>query len=224
MRQFILILFLVLGGISLHGQQKIDSNYIFSGYTERLEYFKEIPRQTKKPVVFLGNSITEAGRWSDMLPGKPVLNRGISGDISFGVVARMDEIVSLKPSKVFLLIGVNDLKREIPTKYIIQNYKAIVKRLRQELPKTKIYLQSVLPVNNELLIDAFKSVDNRNIALLNDALESMSDEKKVIYVNLHKVFADANGELKPSVTPDGIHLHLPAYTHWVEFLKTKKYL
>ena len=202
----------------------VDSNYVFSHYTERLAYFKVLPRTMKKPVVFLGNSITEAGRWNDILPGQSLVNRGISGDISYGVLARLDEIISLNPKKVFLLIGVNDLKREIPTELIIENYRKITEKLTRESPKTKIYLQSVLPVNSEVLIEAFNKVSNADIALLNEGLRDVAKRGNATYVNLHEVFADENGLLKKQYTPDGIHLHLTAYPLWITYLKTKKYL
>src|SRR5690606_19300562 len=66
-----------------------DSSYICSGYTERLADFRKMPILPKS-IIFLGNSLTAAGRWNDILPNLPVLNRGISGDISYGVLARLD--------------------------------------------------------------------------------------------------------------------------------------
>lgn len=202
----------------------VDSNFVFSHYTERSAYFKALPKTMKRPVVFLGNSITEAGRWNDILPGQSIVNRGISGDISYGILARLDEVISLKPRKVFLLIGVNDLKREIPAKLIIENYRKIVERLRKESPRTKIYLQSVLPVNPEVLVESFKNVSNSDISILNEELLEIAKRGKASYVNLHEVYSDEKGFLRKEHTPDGIHLHLAAYPLWVNYLKYKKYL
>jgi len=205
-------------------QQSVDSNYVFSHYTERLQYFESLPR-TKKAIVFLGNSLTEAGRWNDILPGRPVINRGISGDISFGVVARLDEVLSHKPAKVFLMIGVNDLKRNVPTGHIIENYKRIVARIRKDSPKTEIYLNSVLPVNPDILIESFHAVKNADIAVLNEALEALASEnKKTTFVDLHPVVADERGYLREAITPDGIHLEVAAYVPLVAYLKQLKVL
>lgn len=209
--------------IGANAQAPVDSGHVFSHYTERSAYFHSLPDR-KGEIIFLGNSITEAGRWNDILPDLPVANRGISGDISFGVVARLDEIVSSRPAKVFLMIGVNDLKREIPAQYIIRNYRLIVEGIRKASPKTKIYLQSMLPVNNEVLIEPFRKVTNEKVKALNEALQQIADEYKVTYVDLHEVFADANGELKRESTPDGIHLKPEAYGIWVAHLKEKSYL
>ncbi|MFC3196102.1 GDSL-type esterase/lipase family protein [Parapedobacter deserti] len=205
-------------------QHPVDSNYVFSQYTERVQYFQSLPR-TKKAIVFLGNSLTEAGRWSDILPGRPVINRGISGDISYGVIARLDEVLSHKPAKIFLMIGVNDLKRDVPPGYIIENYKRMVARIRKDSPKTVIYLNSVLPVNPDILIEPFKAVKNEDISVLNAALKVIASEnKKTIFVDLNPVVADERGYLRNEITPDGIHLEVAAYVPLVAYLKQIKAL
>jgi|SRR5690606_17760957 len=204
-------------------QDNIDSNYINTHYTARQEFFKEMP-VTKKAIVFIGNSITEAGKWNDLFPGYKILNRGISGDISYGVLARLPEILKQKPSKIFLMIGVNDLKRNIPSENIIANYRKMIEMIRKNSPRTKIYLQSVLPVNNELLIESFKSVKNEDVDRLNTALKKFAENKNIFYINLHEVFADENGELKKEETPDGIHIKIQSYFLWAEYLINNKYL
>lgn len=203
--------------------QSIDSTYNNSHYKERMELFTTLPQQ-KNAIVFLGNSITEAGKWADVLPGLPVQNRGISGDNSFGVLARLPLIVAAKPAKIFLLIGVNDLKREVPVDVIVNNYQRMVQMIRTGSPKTKLYLQSVLPVNDTILIDAFKKVTNTHVAKLNIALQQLAAKNGCTFVNLHEPFADEHGQLKRNDTPDGLHLKIGAYTTWVDYLRKKKYL
>ncbi|RPE09528.1 GDSL family lipase [Chitinophaga lutea] len=205
------------------GAQAIDSTYDNNHYKERVALFAKMPKQ-KSAIVFLGNSITEAGKWNDILPGLPVQNRGISGDNSFGVIARLPEIVAQKPAKIFLLIGVNDLKREVPVPVIINNYKRIAGIIKQGSPKTKVYLQSVLPVNDTILIEAFKKVTNANVALLNNALEQIAKDNRYGYINLHEAFADSKGQLLRKETPDGLHLKVSSYPQWVQLLRSKKCL
>lgn len=226
MKNWIAILTFSVLTANLYAQEKapaIDSVYNNSHYRERMDIFSKMP-VTKKAIVFLGNSITEAGKWQEILPGKPVLNRGISGDITFGVIARLESILVNKPERIFLLIGVNDLKREVPSPVIIDNYKRIVATIRATSPRTKIFLQSVLPVNDSMLIPSFKKVTNAKIKQLNEALLSMADNKHIRYVNLHEVFADANGQLKAEETPDGIHVKVTSYVAWVNYLQQKGYL
>ncbi|PRD52731.1 GDSL-type esterase/lipase family protein [Sphingobacterium gobiense] len=197
----------------------IDSNYIFSGYTEKLAEFRKMP-VLPNAIVFVGNSLTDAGRWNDILPELPVLNRGISGDISYGVLARLDEITRHQPEKVFLMIGVNDLKRGIPTTHIIENYTRIVRKVKQQSPITRVYLHSVLPVNPAKLIASFKAVKNDDIQLLNDGLKRISQTQNGVYfVDLHTILADRLGNLRAEITPDGIHLEVAAYVELVDYLK-----
>lgn len=202
----------------------IDSNYVFSGYTDRLAIHKKMPT-LPGAIIFLGNSLTDAGRWNDIAPDLPILNRGISGDISYGVLARLDEITRHQPKKVFLMIGVNDLKRGIPTSTIIANYARIVQQIQKDSPKTKIYLNSILPIHPTKLIASFKAVNNGDIATLNVGLQALSAKtKNVTFINLHPVVADDSGNLREEITPDGIHLEVAAYVELVNYLRKLKAL
>ena len=203
--------------------QTIDSTYDNGHYKDRQALFASLPQQ-KKAIVFLGNSITEAGKWNEILPGLPVQNRGISGDNSFGVLARLPQIVQAEPAKIFLLIGVNDLKREVPANVIISNCERMLSMIKAGSPRTKVYVQSILPVNDTILIEPFKKVTNANVALVNKAYEELAKQYGYNFVNLHEPFADAKGQLKRAETPDGLHLKVSSYPAWVNYLRSKKYL
>ncbi len=209
---------------NLSAQVAVDSNYVFSGYTDRLAFFNKMPVK-KGAVIFLGDSLTEAGRWEDIAPELPILNRGISGDISFGVVARLEEIIRHQPKKVFLMIGVNDLKRNVPAAMIIANYHKIIKRIQQESPKTQIYLSSLLPINDAKLIESFKLVKNTDLTNINSELKQLNATyKNVTFVDLYPIIADEKSQLRAEMTPDGIHLEVAAYIPYINYLKAKKYL
>jgi len=200
----------------------VDSNYVFKGYTDRVELFNKMPIR-KGAIVFVGNSLTEAGRWNDIAPDLPILNRGISGDITFGVYARLNEILRHSPSKIFLMIGVNDLKKSIPAECIINNYSRIVNEILRVFPKSKIYLCSVLPINKFKLIESFKTVTNEKVEELNVALNKLSaDNGNVQFVNFHTILADSDGQLRGDITSDGIHLEVSAYIEMVDYLKRIK--
>lgn len=203
--------------------QTIDSTYDNGHYKDRQALFASLPQQ-KNAIVFLGNSITEAGKWNEILPGLPVQNRGISGDNSFGVLARLPQIVAAKPAKIFLLIGVNDLKREVPANVIINNCERMLSMIKAGSPRTKVYVQSILPVNDTILIEPFKKVTNANVAVVNKAYEQLSKQYGYSFVNLHEPFADTKGQLKRAETPDGLHLKVSSYPAWVNYLRSKKYL
>jgi len=200
-----------------------DSSYANGWYQQRMDFFRHVPKQ-KKAIVFLGNSITEVGDWQEIIGNKPVQNRGISGDNSYGVLARLDETLQEKPAKIFLMIGVNDIKRGTPVSVIANNQERIVQRIKALSPRTKVYMQSVLPVHEPVLADIYKKITNERIKSLNSLLQEIAQRNQVPYVDLHPVFTDENGQLKRDMTTDGLHLRPAAYIKWVASLKEKKLL
>lgn len=203
-------------------QVLVDSSYNNGHYQHRVAYFNMVPHQ-RKEIIFLGNSITEAGPWQELLRGHTVLNRGISGDVTYGVLARLHAMLAAKPFKIFLLIGVNDIKRGIPVDTIAQTYERIIQKVVLLSPKTKLYLQSVLPVNETMLAPSYKNVTNEKINKLNEKIRALALQYKLTFINLHLVFA-VDGELKSDLTLDGIHLKSIAYLQWVQYLKQLKLL
>jgi lysophospholipase L1-like esterase len=204
-------------------QKKIDSSYNNTYYQGRMELFRSVGG-LKKAIVFLGNSITERGQWHELLPGKVIMNRGIGGDNTFGVLARLDSVLLYQPKKIFLLIGINDIGRGLPVAVIAENYRRIVQRIRTVAPKTTLYVQSVLPMNDAVLKAEYLKNKKDTILQLNKAIIEVANNYQLQYLNLHEVFADEQGDLKKMFTMDGIHLNPAAYVVWVDYLKKKKYL
>lgn len=196
----------------------IDSSFRNKHFDQRMELFASLPI-SNKAIVFLGNSITERGVWNELIQGKTISNRGIGGDNTFGVLSRLDDVVKTKPEKIFLMIGVNDLAgRGWPIDVVLKNYTRIVDKILKESPKTKLYIQSVLPIDEDT-IPRFKG-KSIVIRMFNEELKALATSKKVTYVNLHDQFKDEKGKIKAEFTNDGIHLTPLAYTVWVKYLKT----
>ena len=201
----------------------IDSSYRNSHYENRLDFFKAMPNQ-KNEIVFVGNSLTEGGKWQELINKKHVINRGVSGDVTYGVYARLDEILESKPKKIFLLSGTNDMKRGIPNNVIAANIKRIVARIKKESPRTKVYIQSLLPVNEAMLPKTYALINNKKIKDLNELLIEMCAEMRVNYINLQPALTDENGSLKKELSIDGLHLRQAAYILWANHLKKLKVL
>jgi lysophospholipase L1-like esterase len=202
----------------------IDSSYNNGYYRERVDYFRAMPDR-KNEIIFLGNSITEVGEWQELLDMPHVLNRGVSGDNTYGVVARMDEVLASHPARIFMLIGVNDIKRGTPQEYILYNYRRIIERVKRESPRTRLYIQSVLPVAESMLANIYVKITNEKIRVLNDSVRAIAAAAGLTYVDLHNdVFADSQGQLKKDLSTDGLHLKPMAYLLWVDYLRKKKYL
>ena len=92
------------------GQRTIVRAFLEGHHARQISAFEALPI-APDDVVFLGDSITEAGPWEELFPGIRVRNRGIGGDTTGGVLRRLEQVTSGGPAKVFLLIGTNDLGR-----------------------------------------------------------------------------------------------------------------
>ncbi|HWW39585.1 GDSL-type esterase/lipase family protein [Pedobacter sp.] len=204
---------------------KIDSNYANSYYQQRVEYFDKMSIP-KNAIVFLGNSITERGEWQEILSDSPypIINRGVGGDNSFGILARMDRILAAKPRAIFLMDGINDLFRKLPNEVSVNNYRRIIRLIKLKSPKTKIYIESTLPINEEMTKEPYTKERNKLVPLLNEKIKAMAVEEQVTYINICPIFQDEAGKLRKDITPDGVHLKASAYIDWVNYLKSEKYL
>lgn len=204
---------------------KIDSNFANPYYQQRVAYFDKMPH-VKNEIVFLGNSITERGEWQEILSGYryPIVNRGVGGDNSFGILARMDEILVAKPKAIFLMDGINDLFRKLPYDVSINNYRRIIRMIKLKSPKTKIYIESALPINEEMTTAAYTKGRSQMVPVLNEKIKQLAASEQITYINIVPLFADANGNLRREITMDGVHLKASAYITWVNYLKEQKYL
>ena len=99
-------------------------------------------------IVFLGNSITDGGEFNELFGMPNILNRGISSDVITGVEKRLTQVTKGKPAKIFLLIGINDVSHHISVERLAERYERLVKKIREQSPETKLYVQSIMPVNN----------------------------------------------------------------------------
>jgi lysophospholipase L1-like esterase len=219
----VLILFFLLANTYLFAQTSYDSSFRFYYYDQKLSMFETMPDQ-KNEIVWLGDSITDGGEWSELFPGIKTLNRGVSSDNTFGILNRLYEVIRRKPAKIFLLIGINDIARNIPDSVILRNYKKIVDSLQQQTPQTKLYVQSILPTNNEFT--TFKNHQNKteHILFLNEALKKICAEKKINFVDLYNNFINAEGKMDKRFTNDGLHLTGEGYQQWKAVLKKNKLL
>jgi len=175
-------------------------------------------------IIFLGNSITQIGDWKKLLNDSTVINRGIAGDVTFGVLKRLDDVTRRQPSKLFLLIGINDIGKDIPDAVIADNIRKIITRIHNESPSTTIYLQSILPVNPDIKGFPQHYDKNEHVISTNILLKKVADDTHVQFVDTYTFFCDENKKLKKEFTIEGLHINLQGYEAWVAFLKDKHWL
>lgn len=188
-------------------------------YEQRATLFEELP-VTSKDIIFLGNSITNGCEWSELFQNKHVKNRGISGDICMGVYDRLHPILKGKPAKVFLLIGINDVSRGTPADKIISEISMIVRKIRQESPKTKLYLQSVLPVNDCYGMFGGHTSRWQVVRQINELLAPLAVKEGATYIDLYSHFVEEETEkMNPAYTNDGLHLLGKGYLLWRDIVE-----
>ena len=189
---------------SLYSSPRIYTDH----YYKRFLQFMDEPAIGNKDIVMLGNSLTEnGGDWAARLGNKNVRNRGIIGDEVMGVYDRLHQILPGHPAKLFLLIGVNDVSHDLTTDTIVGMIRVTVERIRKESPDTKLYLQSLLPINESF--GRYKRLAGKTnmIPEINKQLEELAKEKGLTYINLFPLFTEKGSNvLRAELTTDGLHL------------------
>ena len=222
----VLLCSLVIGAISV--KIYIDNylaEYLQGQYQQSIEVWRETNKTLpKNGIVFLGDSITQGFNVHEFYYELPVINRGIIGDTTTGVLARMTESVyELAPSKIFLLIGSNDLGEENKTsQYIAANIEKIIMGIKENSPSTTIYVQSIYPVYTSKHPKVKKSEvstrTNEKIQETNAAIQATCESIGATYIDVYSCLLDSRGELDIQYTTEGLHLNVVGYQKVMELL------
>ena len=201
-------------------------------YKKRIKEYRDHPIGKNK-IVFLGNSITYSMRhWDKKFNVRNIVNRGISGDYSDGILERLDEIIYYKPLAVFLLTGLNDFFDDNTTRpgrtpeYVSKNILTAAKTIKQGSPETKIFIQTILPINNRQYLDEKPQVNflwstyypsvNQQINATNKILKE-NNEFEII--DHHPLYLNNDQSMKRNLSKDGVHLNENGYNIWIDRIK-----
>lgn len=174
-------------------------------------------QQPDRLTILAGDSLS---LWfpGDLLPsGRTWLNQGISGETSAGLLKRLDLFAATQPETIFVLIGINDLLRQVDDAMLLENQRQIVEILQANHPDVQIVVQSILPRAQESSWegrDRLLAISNERIQDLNQQLEDMAREKGVYFLDLYPLFATPEGDLRPELSTDGLHLSRLGYQTW----------
>lgn len=187
-------------------------------YDQKRSLFESLPISPNNPIVLLGDSITNCGNWDELFPNQNIINRGISGDITLGVLDRIEEIVKRQPKKVFIMIGINDVAINNSAVRILENYQKIITKIKTGSPQTSIYIQSLLPTN-----DAFTTFKNHQgklakVKQINLELAHLAVANQVHFIDLFPHFVNTQGQLDTQFTNDGLHLLGTGYQLWAKLI------
>ena len=166
----------------------------------------------KENYVFLGDSITDWYPIDELYEENvPIVNSGKAGYTTTDILEKLEKMVYVyNPTKVFILIGINDLKTDMSEDEILNNIEQIVINIKENRPAAKIYVQSIYPINkteNEKIIHSLIGKrENDAIIKMNKKLELLCKNQNITYINMYNKLIDNDGNLALHYTTDGLHL------------------
>ena len=201
--------------------------------TSEYSYLNQTAEKGK--IVFLGDSITEGFLLNEYFKNNPIINRGVGGNTTEEIIERLDtNVLNLEPTKLFIMIGTNDLGFGTKASEVVENIKKILSIVKEKSPETQVFLISITPLGNlneifsglskflikRLMIGKYRK--NENINRINTELEQIAKERSITYIDVSESLKDENGYLKREFTVEGLHLSSRGYQVMTDIIK--KYL
>jgi len=166
----------------------------------------------KKMIAFIGDSLTEFFDWQERFPAYKVFNFGVAGETVEGLLERMDRIVRVirnsgpDPEIIFVMTGINNIAME--DYEIFAGYKQAITAITAAFGKSKLVIQSILPVR-------LPWIDNTIILQLNESLRQLAEDFKAEYLDLYNIFiSPGSGPKKEYLLDDGVHVSDKGYEAW----------
>jgi len=182
----------LVGGAIVYKEGEVGyAKYKFSAKTiYRQKQFKS------NEIMFLGDSIVERCNIDALFNHRNIVNEGVSGNTTTDILNRLDSVIRLKPSTLFLHFGVNDLiqiKGQLSNVNINKssdNYSKIINTIKIKLPNTKIYIESILQVDNNIITERYKTdklynfhISHDDIIAFNSKLQVLASKNNITYIN-----------------------------------------
>jgi len=199
-------------------QQKLNlmfEEWMESDHQRKLDNYQELNKSViHNEIVFTGDSITEGYPFGELFPPEIIIyNRGISAITSTKLLAHIKtQVLDLKPRKLFVLIGTNDIERDIPLTVTAKTIENICQETIHNIPNIKIYVLSVYPVNEtKTHIESIGKRRNKDIKDLNKLINKIVAQiKGCQYIDLYEYLLK-DGNLNERYTYDGLHLNIEGY-------------
>jgi lysophospholipase L1-like esterase len=167
------------------------------------------PKPGENRVVFFGDSITDSWNLAKYFPGKPYVNRGISGQTTPQMLIRFrQDVIDLQPKVVIILAGTNDIAGNtgpMTLEQIEENHASMAELARAN--GVRVILSSVLPVNGytEKAQKFFPLRPPEKIAHLNLWMRNYVSRQQGVYLDYFRAMVDDKGLLKRDLSEDGLH-------------------
>ena len=207
--------------LTRHQQHLVEEQLRFQPVTipyfvGRNEVLEKLPNQSHE-IIMLGDSHVQNFEWHEIFKNVSIINRGINGDITKGVLNRIDEVVKSQPDMVFLEVGINDLLFGFAMDSVFNNYTVIIQTIKTKSPVTEIYVHSLLPTSRN--INYTNSPVLPNILAFNKRLGEYCDAQQIPYIDLFSNLVSEQ-KLNPHYDcGDDLHLNSEGYKLWCQVIK-----
>ncbi len=211
---------LSLGNLSVQGQRPVYHGS--KHYSIKVKEFKQEGKLPSNVIVMYGDSHSEyGGDWSRHFPGAgKIINRGIIGDDSQGMYNRLDLVLPCHPKKIFFECGANDLSHGWTVERVFQGITRVLATIRERSPKTELYVQSVLPLNEEVGTWKYLKGKDDLIIQLNNKLKQYCASHALTYIDLYTPLLGAHPKtMKAEYCRDGLHLTEKGYEVWAKTIR-----
>ena len=162
-------------------------------------------------LVMFGDSITEWAPWADIFRDVSIVNRGLAGDTTTGMLRRIDTTLNVKPKLVCFMAGINDLAQGYDVEHIYQNYIDMLEVWQEN--DIRILVQSTLYVGSKL------QGLNSSVELLNSKISEYCSQQGIAFLDVNSVLSP-NKLLSNEYSCDDLHLNAKAYQAWAEVLQS----
>ncbi len=157
--------------------------------------------------IFLGDSLVSSANWNEFLPTHNIVNRGIYGDDTKQLLSVLPEILDIQPAQLLILIGINDLNKQLDWQQSKANLTDIFDRIDSSTPKIHVVLLQLLPINDSW----HREIELEAVTRFNQFLQLQADERQYTFASVASYLGEGHNGLKPEFTSDGIHLNSEGY-------------
>jgi len=190
-------------------------------YNKRVAQFEREGGIDENTIVMMGNSLTENGKdWSERLEITPVVNRGIIGDNTTGMKERLCQITPYHPKAIFLMAGINDMVNDTPAMDVAGRVISLIDSIRQQTPTTKLFVESLLPINESN--GRWRTLAGRtdDIPLANMFIRAYCESNNITFVDIFQQMTyPGSNILRNELSADGLHITEAGYQIWAKEIK-----
>ena len=209
-KKSLVLIFFIIAIFSFTNFSVEKNNIVNAKSSQTIEKNKPAEELKKKEnIVFLGDSITEIYPINKIYGDLPIIKSGVSGYKTEDILKRMDSMVyRYNPTKVILLIGTNDISKDISEENLNKtqkNIEKIINGIKKNRKNAKIYIESIYPVNRNMKLEMVSERTNEAIKQLNKKIKKYCKEENITYINMYDELLDSDGNFDSELTYDGLH-------------------